>query len=275
MSFFSYIKKALKDYGVKPKKKLGQSFVVDELVLKRMVDYANPQNHDVVLDVGSGFGFLTELLVQKAGRVVAVEIDPRLLDFLRRKFAHTSKVEIHSGDFLKLDLKGKYNKVVSSPPYSVVSKILFKILDEGFEFAILLLQKEFALRLVARPRDRDYSRLTVMVYLKAEVELLEEVPSSAFYPEPEVASVIVRIRSREEPPFKVYDWRIFEQVVQFMFTQRKKKVKNVLQKLSTMEPFNKLAKPFEGIPYLEKRVFMLKPEELGEISNAVYKQISN
>ncbi|RLI06100.1 ribosomal RNA small subunit methyltransferase A [Candidatus Bathyarchaeota archaeon] len=272
MSLTNLLKKLLIEYKIKPRKRFGQSFLVDENLMKRMINYANLKEDDVVLDIGAGFGFLTELLAEKVKKVIAIEIDPKLVKFLRKKFAHTNRVEIFQGDFLKLSFKGYYNKVVSSPPYTRISDILFKLLRENFEVAVLLLQKEFALRLTAKPGEESYGRLTVMTYVQAEVELLDEVLSSAFYPQPEVSSMLVRIKPKKEPPFKIHDWNMFEETVRFLFTQKNRKLRNALQTFSKQESFKWLSKPFEGIPYLEKRVFTLKPEEICEISNIIYTQ---
>jgi len=274
MHLLDYTKRTLKLYGVKPTKGLGQSFLVDEHVMERMVGYANLESRDVVLEIGSGLGLLTELLAEKAGMVIAVEVDAKLLTSLREKFGRSRKVKLYSGDYLKLKIEERYSKVVSSPPYSTVSKILFKLLDEKFSLGILLLQEDFARRLVAKAGTKEYGRLTVMAYMKAEVELTDKVPSSAFYPAPKVSSVVVKVTPREENPFEVDDWTVFEQTVRFAFTQRNRKVRNALRAMSRLCSFAKPIKPYHGIPFLERRVFTLTPEEFGELSNALYNQSS-
>ncbi|RLI05450.1 ribosomal RNA small subunit methyltransferase A [Candidatus Bathyarchaeota archaeon] len=269
MELLKTVRRLLREYEVKPRKKLGQSFLVDKSLMERMVEYANLKKDDVVVEVGAGFGFLTEILAEKAGRVFAVEVDPKLVKILERRLKRFNNVKIIQADFLKLNLKN-FDKVVSSPPYSIISKIIFKLLNTPFKVAVLLLQKEFALRLSAKPGEKNYGRLTVMGYVKSEVEILEEVPSKAFYPEPEVSSMVVRIKPRREPPFKIEDWKIFEQTVRFLFTQKNRKLKNALQTLSKQEEFKCLRESFKDFPYLEKRVFMLKPEEFCEILNLIY-----
>ncbi|RJX15983.1 ribosomal RNA small subunit methyltransferase A [Candidatus Bathyarchaeota archaeon] len=270
MSLLNSVKKLLRIYSLKPKKIFGQSFVVDEVLLEKMANYANLTEKDTVLEIGAGFGFLTEVLASKAGKVLAVEVDPKLVKILRKKFSENSKVKIFHGDFLKLDFKGYYNKVVSSPPYSTISKIIFKLLEESFDVAILLLQKEFALRLLAKPGEKDYGRLTVMAYVKSEVEVLEEVPSIAFYPKPKVSSILVKIKPKKEPPFKVNDWKIFEETVRLLFTQKNRKLRNALKIFLKHKNFGWLnVDDFKDFPYLERRVFTLKPEEICEISNLI------
>jgi len=258
---------------MKPRKKLGQSFLVNEDIMKHMVEHADLKSRDTVLEIGSGFGFLTELLAERANKVMAVEIDHILTDILEKKFANKDNVKIYCGDFLKLKFEESYDKVVSNPPYSVASKILFKLLDQKFNLAVLLFQADFAKRLGAIVGTKEYGRLTVMCHVKAHVELLGYVPSTSFYPKPRVASMMVRIVPRRRKPFEVADWNLFEQTVRFMFTQRKKKVKNGLETFLKVQDFDRLAKPYPGMPFLERRVFTLTPEEFGELSDALYERV--
>ena len=269
MELLKTVKVFLREYRIKPRKKLGQSFVVDRSLLERMVDYAGLGKDEVVVEIGAGFGFLTEILAEKAGKVFAVEVDPKLVGVLARRLKRFSNVKIVQEDFLRLNLEN-FDKVVSSPPYSIISKIFFKLLNTRFKVAVLLLQKEFALRLLAKPGEKNYSRLTVMSYVKSEAEVLEEVPPTCFYPKPEVSSMVVRVKPRVEPVFNIEDWKTFEQTVKFLFTQKGRKLKKALQTLSKQEEFKFLRESFKGFPYLEKRVFMLKPEEFCEISNLIY-----
>lgn len=269
----NFVKNFLRKYKIKPSKKFGQSFLVDENIIKRMIEYAEVNNNDTVLDIGSGLGFLTELLAERARKIIAVESDIRFANFLKEKFSENRKIEVWSGDFLKFNFKNRYNKIVSSPPYSIASKILFKLLEEKFTLAVLLLQKEFATRMIAVPGSSEYSRLTVMTRIKAEVEKLEDVPNTAFYPKPKVSSTIIKIKPMKIA-FEISDMFLFEKIVKFMFTQRKRKVKNVLQKLfkgRILEIPTSLA----SIPHLERRVFTLKPEEIGEIADAIKQKIKH
>ncbi len=263
----NYLKDILRRYEIKPKRRYGQSFLVDENLINRMVEYADVSGEDSIFDIGAGLGFLTELLAEKAGKVIAVESDIRLANILKEKFLNNNKIEVLLGDFLKFNIKDKYNKVVACPPYSIASKILFKLLDEKFELAILLLQREFASRMAANPGGKEYGRLTVMTYIKAEVEKLEEVPNTAFYPKPKVSSTIVKLKPRE--PFKISDMFLYESLVRYMFTQRNRKVRNVLRRLFEREIFKAPLEDFSSIPFLDRRVFTLRPEEFGEVVDAI------
>jgi 16S rRNA (adenine1518-N6/adenine1519-N6)-dimethyltransferase len=238
-----------------------------------MVTHAELKSQDTVLEIGSGFGFLTELLAEKADKVIAIEVDSKLAEILEKKFAGIKKIKTYCGDFLKLSLEEGYNKVISNPPYSIASKILFKLLDQKLELAILLFQADFAKRLGARVGTKEYGRLSVMCRVKAQVELMGAVSNSAFYPKPRVSSMMVRITPRKQKPFEVADWNLFEQTVRFMFTQRNKKVKNALETFEKMGAYDRLVKPYLGIPFLERRVFTLTPEEFGKLSDAVYEKV--
>lgn len=273
MDFQEHLKRLLENHCIHPRRRLGQNFMVDERVLRRVVEYANLEESDVVLEVGGGLGFLTGLLAEDAGRVITVEKDPRFAAFLREKFGGKEKIEIREGDFLKMYIAG-YNKVVSNPPYLTISKIIFKLLDGGFDLGVLTLQKEFAEKMTADRGCKGYGRLSVMTYVKAEVDLLESVPPSAFYPPPKVTSIITRIHSRREPPFKVSDWKLFDEAVKILFTQRNRTVRRALRTLSKQMPLIGLVEAISQLPFLDRRVFTLMPEEFGVLTDALHQKLA-
>ncbi len=266
-------KRLLRRYRAFPRKRLGQNFMVEQFYLNLLVDYANLDPDDVVLEIGAGLGFLTEILAKKADRVLAVEIDPRLVRILRKRFSGIENVEIIQGDILKTDIQG-FNKVVSTPPYSISSHLLFWILEKPFKLAVLTFQKEFAARLNAPVGSDDYCRLRVMTYYKAWVELLDEVPKEAFYPPPEVDSVIVRIKPRENPPFKIENEEVFQNVVRTLFTQKNKKVRNAAVTYFREHGLDKreAQRLAAELPFSEKKVRDLAPEDFGEITNEICKK---
>jgi 16S rRNA (adenine1518-N6/adenine1519-N6)-dimethyltransferase len=270
MQFSEYVKRSLRRYGVHPRKRFGQSFSVNPHIMRLMVKHAEIERHDVVLEIGSGFGHLTEMLAKKAGEIIAVEIDAQLVEALREKFQGSKDVRIIHGDFLKLNLRGKYNKVVSDPPYAIASKILFKLLEEKFSSGILLFQEEFARSLVAEVGSKDYSRLTVMTRMLTEVELVKRVPSSAFYPQPRVASFIVKLKPLGRPPFNVTNWKAFEEIVRLMFSQKRRKVRSAVKLMVKRSLIKEGLNPLRDIPYLERRIVTLEPIEFEEISRALH-----
>ncbi len=249
--------------------------MIDPSLLRRMVDYAGVSSRDLVLEIGAGMGNLTKLLAERAGKVIAVERDAKLFRVLREQAKGLANVDLVNADILQMELP-PFNKVVANLPYAISSEITFKLLEHDFELAVLMYQKEFAQRLIAKPGSKDYGRLTVGVYYRAEVELLEEVEPSAFFPRPKVSSMLVRLRPRS-PPFYVIDEALFFDVVRALFQHKRQKVRNAL-----FHSFNEVfpqPKPKserrrivdETIPkdLANRRVMDLTPEELGSISNYI------
>ncbi len=252
-----------------PKKRLGQNFVVDITLLEKIVSYAEISKDDVVLEVGAGLGFLTELLSSECKKVIAVEIDPKLIKILRKQLHCLQNVDLIEGNILDLSVS-PFNKVVSTPPYSISSPLLFWLLKKKFECAVLAFQKEFAERLAASVGSRDYGRLTVTTYCLGEIELLDYVSRKSFYPPPDVDSRIVRLRPKE-PPFRIDEEETFLELVQTLFTQRNKKVRNAIApflKKHGKEGEN-LVKLAESLPFHDKRVRTLAPEDFGTLANEI------
>jgi 16S rRNA (adenine1518-N6/adenine1519-N6)-dimethyltransferase len=267
MNLHQRAKNLLRLHGFFPKQRLGQHFTVNSDILQRLVFHASLTENDFVLEVGAGLGFLTKLLSSKCKKVVAVELDPKIVGILREQLYGLPNVDLIEGDILKVSLP-HFNKVVSAPPYSISSPLLFYLLERNFDWAVLILQKEFAERLAASVGSKDYGRLTVTIYYRAEVELLEYVPRTVFYPPPDVDSMIVRLKPRD-PPFHVEDEEIFFDVVRTLFTQRNKKVRNGLipflrkHGITGKEALN-LA---DSMIYSTKRVRELAPEDFGILAN--------
>jgi len=246
---------------------------VNSDILQRLVSFASLTKDDIVLEVGAGFGFLTQLLSRECKKVIAVEVDPRLVNFLRKQLHSLRNVDLIEGDILKVSIP-PFNKVVSAPPYSISSPLLFRLLERKFKCAVLILQKEFAERLAASVGSKDYGRLTVTIYYRADVELLDYVPRNMFYPPPDVDSMMVRLKPRA-PPFQVDDEETFFEVVRTLFTQRNKKVRNALIPfLRKREMTGKEAVELaDSIVYSAKRVRELAPEDFGILTNDLLRKL--
>ncbi|MDI6883909.1 MAG: 16S rRNA (adenine(1518)-N(6)/adenine(1519)-N(6))-dimethyltransferase RsmA [Hadesarchaea archaeon] len=264
----------LRKQGIRLSRRAGQHQVIDPIVLERMVDYAELSRGDVVLEIGAGIGNLTLLLASRAGRVVAVERDGRLVKVLEERLRSHSNVELLCGDALRIELP-KFNKVVANLPYGISSDITFRLLEHGFELAVLMYQREFAERLAAKPGSDEYGRLTLSTHYRASVELLDEVPSTAFFPQPKVTSAMVRLRPRE-PPFKVKDEQVFFRVIRALFQHQRQRVRNALYRsFGEVFPGVKISKEDrratidQRLPkeLAEARVMDLVPEKFGEIAN--------
>lgn len=247
--------------------------MVDLSVYPKLAVYASLTASDVVLDAGAGFGFLTRFLASKCKEVIAVEKDPKITRILREQTQTLSNVKIIEGDVLKVDVPA-FNKAVSIPPYYLSSAFVLWLLDRTLDCALLILQKEFALRLSANVGDKDYSWLSVVARYKASVELLDEVPKWMFHPQPDVDSVIVRLKPWTVMPFKVNNEAFFRRLVRWLFTQRNKKLSNALTPFLRSElKLDKSAAEQTAslVPLHEKRVHDLSPENFGDISNALAK----
>jgi 16S rRNA (adenine1518-N6/adenine1519-N6)-dimethyltransferase len=243
------------------KSKIGQNFLIDKKVAEREIEYACINNHDVVLEIGSGKGIITRLLAERAKKVIAIEMDQKLFNEI--KIDLPKNVLLINDDFLKIDFDNslKFNKVVSNIPFYISSQITFKLLKIGFSLGILIYQKEYAKRMVAPSGGKIYSRLSVNIYYKSKCKILETINKSNFYPEPKVDSCIVELIPRKNPPFQVLNEELFFNVTRKLFNQRRKKIKNII-KLNKIE--------LKNIPYGNQRVEDLRPEQIGEISNYLF-----
>jgi 16S rRNA (adenine1518-N6/adenine1519-N6)-dimethyltransferase len=262
-------------HRIYPKKRLGQNFLIDQSVFEAMMNYADLSKDDVVLEVGTGLGFLTRLLSSRCRRVVTVEVDTRLSSILRDQLKCLDNVELVEGDVLTADIP-IFDKVVSTPPYSISSPLLFWLFNRSFKLAVLAFQEEFAKRLAAQVGNKDYSRLTVAAYYRADAELLDSVPRSSFYPSPDVDSIVVRLKPKP-PPFKVKDEKLFFQLVQTAFTQRNKKLRNAIvpfltgRRRMSKEQAQEMA---DKLTFHDKRVRQLAPEDFGALTNEILDKTS-
>jgi len=270
MSLLEEAKLLLRKYRVVPKKRLSQHFLIEPSIFHVLVDYAALTHVDTALDIGAGLGFLTRFLAKKCKMVLAVELDLRLVKILRENLREFPNVTIFEGDILRFDVLPPFNKVISVPPYNISSKLIEWLFDRDFANAVLILQKEFADRLVAPVGSDSYGWLSVLSYYHFEVDVLDDVPSFMFYPPPKVNSVIVRLRPRS-PAFFIQNYRLFYKLVHSLFSQRNKKVRNAIKQflkrhLALSKDNIKLT---ESLPFRDRRVRELAPEDFGELANAL------
>jgi 16S rRNA (adenine1518-N6/adenine1519-N6)-dimethyltransferase len=245
--------------------------MIETSFFQTMDDYASLEQRDVALDIGAGLGFLTRFLASKCRNVLAVEADEGLVKILRERLEELSNVRIINGNILKTQIPS-FNKIVSIPPYQISSRLLAWLLNRGFDRAVLIFQKEFAKRLVASVGSKDYGWLTILCYYHAECELLDCVPKSAFYPRPQVDSIIVRLMPRELPPFTLKNRMLFAELIPSLFTQRNRKVRNAalpFLKGILARSAEDAVKIADALPFCGKRVRELAPEDLGAIANAL------
>jgi 16S rRNA (adenine1518-N6/adenine1519-N6)-dimethyltransferase len=252
------LRSLLARYGVRPSKAKGQSYLIDRRVAEREAEYLGIAPGDRVLEVGPGFGTLTRALLDRTDMVTAIELEEGAVRYLRETFP---RLEVIQGDFLAIDVP-RFDLFISNVPYSISSPLLFRLLEMDFRRAVLMVQREFAERMVASAGDDAYSRLSVNVYYRAECRLLENVPRSRFWPEPEVDSAIVMLTPRPAP-FRVRDERRYLELVDTLFQQRRKKIGTVLRQRG-MLPDDR-----SNVPYLDERVERLAPAQIAELSDAL------
>jgi 16S rRNA (adenine1518-N6/adenine1519-N6)-dimethyltransferase len=215
------------------RRRLGQHFLVDGRVAERMVRYAELDARPAVLEIGPGRGALTGRLRQATDRLYLVEIDRRLAQALRQRYADDDAVCLVEGDILEVDLAGLLAErvhVVGNLPYRIASQIVLKLLDirERCPLAVVTVQEEVARRLCAQPGGRDYGVLTLLVQLYAEVERCFAIAPRSFAPPPQVGSAAVRLRLRTEPRVSVADPGVFRHLVRSLFQHRRKMVRTTL-----------------------------------------------
>ncbi len=214
-------------------KKFGQHFLSDKKILTAIVDALAPTSSDTVVEVGPGRGSLTDILVERSGKVIGVEIDRALAANLRKRYADRSNVEIVEADFLETDIAGVSGDdflLIGNVPYYITTPIIFKSLDPPIaRRSVFLVQREVADRMASKAGDESYGALTVNIAVVARVEQTMTVPASAFQPPPKVESAVVRLTPLKDPLVAVDSLVPFRTFVQAAFGQRRKQMPRVLR----------------------------------------------
>jgi 16S rRNA (adenine1518-N6/adenine1519-N6)-dimethyltransferase len=245
-----------------PHPKLGQHFLVKGSVLERIAAAACPPRQDLVIEIGPGRGALTGKLLACASRVVAIEVDPDLVGFLKQKFASEPRLEIVQADVLETDLaQWGPAAIAGNLPYYITSPILERTVRLRFPRAVFLMQKEVAQRLAASPRSRDYGFLSVATSVFATARLLFEVKPAAFHPPPKVDSAVVLLEPRPPDP-AVGDEEAFVRFVGECFRHKRKTIRNNLAGLYGKEAIGEWPEaglraeqiPFEGFVEMYRRL---------------------
>ena len=224
-----------KRFDIKMSKKLGQNFLIKRGIVDEIVKAADLQEGEPVLEIGPGIGTLTQGLAQSGANVTAIELDTRLLDVLDTTLAQYSNVNIVHGDVLKLDVPSIMNhepfKVVANLPYYITTPIIMSLLESRLpiERLVVMVQKEVALRMVAKPGTKDYGALSVAVQYYTKPDIVLDVPPKSFLPAPAVTSSVIRCVLRDKPSVDVVDEKLFFRVVKAGFAQRRKTFANTMK----------------------------------------------
>lgn len=231
----------MKKYGITANKKLGQNFLIDETVIDTIVEESEIGKEDLVIEIGPGLGTLTQKLLERAGKVVAIELDDRMIRILKERFFMEPHFEIINEDVLKVDLgeliakekteEGlKKAKIVANLPYYITTPIIMKLLEEKLEIESItvMVQKEVADRLTEIPGGKKSGAITYSVYYYATSKEILTVPKHSFIPEPEVESEVIKLNLRKEPVIKVEDEKKLFHFIKIAFMQRRKTLLNAV-----------------------------------------------
>jgi len=277
------VRQFLRASDFRPSKKLGQNFLTDENVARKMIRLLDPREHEAFLEIGAGAGALTLPLARKGVRVFAVEVDRRLAAALRAGLGEFPNVEVLEKDILRLDVprlaarlsggaKPGELQVLGNLPYSITTQIVLFLIRNRRHIgrALLTVQKEYAERLLAGTGTRQYGSITVLVRFHAEVENVMTVSPSCFFPRPEVSSSVLRVTFRKRPAVRVKDEATFVSVVRASFSHRRKMVLNSIAERFDLEK-NSVASLFRqaGVDGT-RRAEQLELQELARIADVFY-----
>ena len=227
----------LNRFKLRADKKLGQNFLIDENVVRQIVEAAELSEADTVLEVGPGIGTLTQGLAESKAKVVAVELDTRLLPVLATTLEGYDNVRVVHGDILKVNIMGEVGapefKVCANLPYYITTPIIFALLEKRLpmERLVAMVQKEVAERMAAQPGGKEYGALSVAIQYYTEPEIAFIVPPTSFIPAPAVDSAVIVCKRREKPPVEVCDEGLFFRVVKAAFSLRRKMLSNSLKNM--------------------------------------------
>ena len=270
------MKDALAARGLSPRKRFGQNFLIRDELSERIVEHAHLKPDDVVVEIGPGAGALTPRLARRARQVIAVEKDTGLVEFLREDLSEWRGIEIVEGDFLEFDLAAAAARhgadklaIVGNIPYNITTPILERIFEQRavVRGAVLLVQKEYAERLAAAAGSPEYGSLTLFARYHALLEPLMTIRSGAFWPRPDVDSMLVRVLLRETPPVDAPEALLFR-IIRGSFQQRRKQLLNNLENALgwSRERVERLG-PHSGID-LRRRGETLTLEEFARLTRA-------
>lgn len=228
-------------YKIKANKSLGQNFLIDNNVVESIIEGSNVQENDLVIEIGPGLGTLTSFLLEKAKKVICVELDPKMINILNDRFKLYENFELLHDDILKVNLKkiieeekqnSKINnvKIVANLPYYITTPIIMKLLEEQLDLELItvMVQKEVGDRLIATPGDKETGAITYTVYYYANSESILDVPKHSFIPEPEVTSEVIKLKIRKNPPVHVINKEVMFKIIKSAFMQRRKTLLNAL-----------------------------------------------
>ena len=273
----------MKKYKIRANKALGQNFLINQNVVDQIIENSNITKEDLVIEIGPGLGTLTKELLEKAGKVICIELDKKMIKILTDRFSLYDNFELIHGDVLKIRLnkiikeekeKNGFQsaKIVANLPYYITTPIIMKLLEDrlDLESITVMIQKEVADRLIATPGEKETGAITYSVYYYATAEGIMEVPNDSFIPEPEVTSKVIKLTLRKEPPVEVKSRGVMFKIIKSAFMQRRKTLLNALTNTKVF-----MSKE-EGLEILKElhldenvRAEKLTLEDFAEITNKI------
>ena len=241
MNVLETTKFLMRKYNIIASKSLGQNFLIDESIINNTIKEAEICKDDLVIEIGPGLGTLTEKLLEKAGKVICVELDKKMIEILQERFFLFDNIEIINEDILKIDLnaiieKNKFEKtkIVANLPYYITTPIVMKLLEENLNIDTItvMVQKEVADRLCAKTGTREAGAITYAVEYYSKAKKLFIVPNTSFIPMPSVESEVIMLEIRKEKEHKLKDEEKLFELIKYAFMQRRKTFINAVQNLS-------------------------------------------
>lgn len=279
----------MKKYNIRPNKSYGQNFLVDENVIQKIVESSEITNDDLVIEIGPGLGSLTKYLLGKAKKVIAVEIDKKMIKILNDRFSLYKNFELLNEDILKVNLNQvikkekelsniKNAKIVANLPYYITTPIIMKLLEDklDLESITVMIQKEVADRLIATPGDKETGAITYSVFFYATSTSILEVPNSSFIPEPEVTSEVIKLTIRKQEPVSVRSKKVMFRIIKSAFMQRRKTLLNALLNAKVFETKDEGLNILNDLNLDENiRAEKLSLEDFAQITNRILSNIES
>ena len=274
----------MKKYNIKANKSLGQNFLIDDGVIENIVNGAEVEKDDIVIEIGPGLGSMTKVLLERARKVICIELDSKMIKILHDRFIAYNNIELINEDVLKIDLNKlienelskekdiRYVKIVANLPYYITTPIIMKLIESNLkvESITVMIQKEVADRLIEIPSGKNTGAITYTVYYYCDSESIGIVDKSSFIPMPEVTSEIIRLKLREEPKVSVKNKKIFFNIIKSAYMQRRKTLLNSLTNMGIFKNKEEAGKMFEkiGLP-LDIRPEKLSIEDFAKIADYI------
>ncbi len=288
-NLYNETKFILNKYGIHANKSLGQNFLINNEVVSTIIESANISNKDLVIEIGPGLGTLTSRLLEKAGKVICVELDDRMISILEDRFKLYDNFELIHNDVLKVDLNKiieenlensnlKTAKIVANLPYYITTPIIMKLLEEklNIETITVMIQKEVADRLVALPGTKNAGAITYSVYYYADAIKIIDVEKNSFIPEPNVTSTVIQLKIRKESLLQVENEELMFKIIKQAFMQRRKTLVNALSNLAIFNNKEEIIQLLKELNINEKvRGEALTIEQYAKITNIILKKIEN